>query len=228
MRLNGSAAVFVCGWLLQLTTLTHGALTLVTLGPSYQVGLGSYSDIDVNSDGINDLRFGTPGTFGSSFATYVTPLNGAEILFDPNFGPVSNLSNWIGEFDTLVIDSNPRLIPASEFLAIVHYRWIGGNIMPNLAFGDGIGGNGGPFLNQNHGYLGYSFLTVDGRHYGWFDIGSVFTNSVLLNSYAFESTPNTPVYLYGSGVPEPGRGVLMLCGGVWLVLRRRRAVLGAG
>jgi hypothetical protein len=31
-----------------------------------------------------------------------------------------------------------------------------------------------------------------------------------------------------SSVPEPGRGVLTLAGGVWLVLRRRRAALGAG
>ena len=230
MRLKGAALCIAGGLLLQQAVPAHAALTLVTLGPAYQVGLGDYTDIDVNADGINDIRFGTPGTFGSNFSTYVTPLNGTEVMFDPYFDTVTKMDNWIGDGDTFIIDDTPRLIPGgpgAEYRATVYFRWLTGNFNASLAYGNALGGAGGPFINQNSGYLGFSFTAVDGRHYGWFDIGSVFTNSVLLNAYAYETTPNAPVYLYGYGAPEPTRTMLLLLGIISILHRRRRA-LGSG
>ncbi len=82
----------------------------------------------------------------------------------------------------------------------------------------------GPLVPES-GYLAVLFSLPDGIHYGWVEVG-VYPNSSLgfLRSYAWETTPNTPIF--AGSVPEPGRMVLLLAGVFALVYRRRRVAAG--
>ena len=75
------------------------------------------------------------------------------------------------------------------------------------------------------GYLAVRFQQSDGIHYGWVEIGVDSSAAYgYLRSYAWETTPNTPI-IAGS-VPEPGRMALLMLGCVcWQMRRRRAAVL---
>ncbi len=224
----GSFAAAVCA-VLVLCGIASASLTIVTI-PENQRGLVPPFSLtfDINNDGLADLLFEPAGTGDSLYTTRVTPLNGAQVLRDtlPAFAGLADLKPYVGDFNIGIIGpvpsvqpdpNNPWLAPSTNF----EWQSVG---YATLAYGfqDGGPNNGGNYYNVSRGYMAYSFMHDDERYYGWFEIGMQFHNAVQFYGYTYETTPGTPVYLYGSSVPEPGRAVLILAALAGVGLRRRR------
>ncbi|WP_395739111.1 hypothetical protein [Prosthecobacter sp.] len=111
-------------------------------------------------------------------------------------------------------------------------------ISGGLFYASGFGGSGDPashlgtgtgqFAVGQEGYLGFRFTTdaSAGPYYGWMRV--IFTNNSaggLIEDWSYDNT-GAPISIPASAAPEPGRGLLLLCAGIVVCLRRRRMPAG--
>lgn len=143
-------------------------------------------DVDVNADGVFDLTFAYYGLSVNSIFAWDGVVNEADAAADARFGQTE--------------DGNGR---------IVHNRFAeGATIGPAIDGGFGFGAvayevyfdgtSGGHWLDQDPGYVGFSFLAADGRHYGWAEVEidnseDPSHGSLLLTRIAYETGVGTPI-----------------------------------
>jgi hypothetical protein len=87
-----------------------------------------------------------------------------------------------------------------------------------------IGAAANQFQLNTPGLIGFVMQPTTGGtlHYGWLLVTFHNSTSGMIHSYAYESTAGTGIAAGITGVPEPGRGVLVLAGLMLVMVRRRR------
>jgi len=142
--------------------------------------------IDVDADGFLDVRFAYHGISVNS-------------VFGWN-GWVQQANSTSDALFATTLDANDQL---------VHHRFnsaepIGPAQVTGLGFGNVAyeffmdGTSGGPWLDQEPGYLAFSFLSAGARHYGWAEIeidnaDNTDDGFLVLYRIGYETTPNTPI-----------------------------------
>lgn len=222
--LRQPAALAAC-WLALCWNVTAAVVVTQVTGVT-AIGTGTRS-FDVNNDGLEDLRFAANNS-GLLWVT-VTPLNATQIVRNfTNFEtPVTNLNGYFYDEYAFQIGSDPHafVVSTNPWLGPIRdFYWGGGGTLAST-YQDNGAINSGQYQNVV-GYMGFSYQESGQTHYGWFRVGTQGNGTAQFYEYAIETTPGQAIYL--GSVPEPGRGVLMLLGGLGLMNRRRRAALGAG
>ena len=239
------AAILIC-----LTTLPPlqeavAAVVVTYRGsnpPPLLPGLTGTVPFDMNADGVFDFQFHCNGFF-AAFDTYginrVSAFIDMSGFYEHQIVPVA-LGAEIGPGSAF-----PYLDPVFPGFGNLPGAWHSGNeITYPTGFTLGYATSG--FMQFSNAYIGVEFMAADGVHYGWIKyIGfSVYqfpvfgpngellgyVNGVnepggVVNEWAYESTPNTPIV--AGALPEPSRAMLLLLGIISILHRRRRA-LGSG
>jgi hypothetical protein len=172
---------------------------------------GPYSQTyDFNQDGRGDITF----EFGISiFGFYVTGPSTSEV--------VAGFTN--GYYGAAVLGAGAEfsasLLPsATDAFGVRYHSFLTGQ-EATMSFASSES-SGGPWENRT-GYLGFSFLSEQGRHYGWIyhqHIGSGFGGYFF--QYAYETEPGVGII---TGIPEPSSaGLLVLGAGISLLHRSRK------
>ena len=160
-------------------------------------------DVDVNGDGLKDLRFHFNGR------TMVVPLQQATVLSVPATFPIAvALQNG----DT--VGSNPGTNGWSG-----SYPIVGGELWgPSLA---GPVNNGNGQFYRRDGYFGFQLVEGGQSYYGWMhvDFASGPIASPFIKEWAYNTVAGQPITV--GQVPEPSVMALAALGGL-LLLRRRR------
>ena len=84
----------------------------------------------------------------------------------------------------------------------------------------------GPFVNRgywrrnNTGFIGLTFQLDGATHYGWASISILKDFEVQLNTFAYETQPNTPIST--TGTPEPSSLFLIALGAAGIAVFRRK------
>lgn len=178
----------------------------------------SYTPFDINSDGTFDLLFINNGFF-ASLDTYGSNRVSASIdsteFYDPQIVPVS---------------LGAEISPLSDFpySSFVVGAWHGADELNGYESGFLLGYANSGFMQYANGYIGVEFMAADGLHYGWiqyegFSVARPFAINEpggWVNSWAYESEPNTPIF--AGSVPEPSRMLFLLAGTFALICRRSR------
>jgi hypothetical protein len=80
-----------------------------------------------------------------------------------------------------------------------------------------------PWDATTHGYIGVRFTTSAQQYLGWAELTlNHATPGAVLNSYAYDSTPNTQITAGEGAVPEPSSMALFAAGAAGLAILRRR------
>ena len=138
-------------------------------------------------------------------------LGGAGIANSPNAQPVrdttANLSFVHNLFPATTVDASSTYSSA-----------YGGSGFPNQH----IGGGANQFTNATSGYIGFVLdAGTASPLYGWMKVTLDNSgNTGVIESWAFEDTPNTAIQV--ALVPEPGSTLLILIASAATLLRRRR------
>jgi hypothetical protein len=202
--------IFYCWTIAVVASSAVAAVNFVDVVPDQFVtkpgsgpGLISQFDIDFNGDGGREVRVFVSASSTTGFN--VLPMAGNNIMSVPS-GPVSY---W----------AYP--VAAGQSVGSVP---IGSGVWaydptPGILLGACVDiGCSGFFTHDFVGFVGVEFLLPDGLHYGVIEIEGLEGNG-LVRSYAWETTPNTPII---AGAPEPGRVGLILLAMLLCVRRRRR------
>ncbi|RKY24127.1 MAG: hypothetical protein DRP62_04460 [Planctomycetota bacterium] len=83
---------------------------------------------------------------------------------------------------------------------------------------------GGEFLDETRGYVGFSFHIGPDTHWGWAEIsidlsGDPGEGWLILYGYGYETEPDTPI---AAGAPEPAMIALLGLGSLVLLRRKRK------
>ena len=158
---------------------------------------------DFNNDGNDDLIF-TIGT--SIFGFYITGPETTEV-----FGRRLNTADQ--DFNVGVVGENVEL-SESTVIGSESFQTIG-ETTGILTFGSDES-SGGPWENQT-GYIGFSFLSDAGRHYGWFYHEHIASVGGYFHRYAYETEPGVAIT-----TPEPSASAFLMAASCLLCLFRRR------
>jgi hypothetical protein len=153
--------------------------------------------VDVNADGRFDLKFAYYGTSVNSIFGWDAIVNEASAASDVRFG---------GGLDDNDRSAHTRFAPGAI---------IGPDIDSGFAFGavayevyfDGT--SGGPWLDMEPGFVGFSFLdTTGGRHYAWAELevdnsSDPSFGSLILTRIAYETIAGIPIAAGDTGVDPP-------------------------
>ena len=110
--------------------------------------------------------------------------------------------------------------PISSSLVPVLAWWgSNGNGPPSIVSAANIGSIG-YFQGQTDAYAGFRLDVAGSLYYGWIHIQNFGANWGQIIDWAYETSPNTPIF--AGQVPEPSTGVLLcVCGAVFWGLDRR-------
>jgi len=99
------------------------------------------------------------------------------------------------------------------------YTWMSGDTALALTANADFGPIG-LFTGSESAYLGLQFQQDGQTYYGWVRLGAPFAgeNGGWLYDYAYETSPNTPIF--AGDVPEPGTWALLLLGSAVFAARR--------
>jgi hypothetical protein len=171
---------------------------------------GPYSKTyDFNQDGRGDLTF----EFGISiYGFYITGPPTSEV--------VSGFTN--GYYGAAVLGPgatfSPSLLPTqTDAFGVRYHSFLTGH-EATMSFATSES-SGGPWDGRT-GYLGFSFLIDQDRHYGWIyhqHIGSGFGG--YFYQYAYETEPRVGIT---TPIPEPSSAALLLLGAGFLLSNRSR------
>jgi hypothetical protein len=199
---------------------------IVWSGSMYQRTYHDVSAIDMNLDGTDDFTFNLEvDTRGGTYYYYsVVPANGqtlrekrSETLTGGGYPLEAGTEISAGLNASGLVDLVWDASEASLFV----YGY------PSDSEGVDYGGW---FSHNSQGYLGVSFEVDESTHYGWIEFShdrtrpDPYNNSLMIEGWAYESTPDTPIV--AGVIPEPSTGILTMVGSVGLLLharsRRRR------
>jgi hypothetical protein len=174
-------------------------------------GYDSY-DLDVNSDGIDDLDFSNSATaimgeFPSGWDNFVWALHGASTVATRPDG-----TNWLATPLLLGDLIGPSLTYSTTSRSATFFS--------NDAYHSGELGDTA-WTAPPDKYLGFQ-LNIDGLpHYGWVQVGeSPDASGIGLRDAAYETQPNTPIH--AGEVPEPACTALIAGVATLLLTHRRR------
>lgn len=151
----------------------------------------STAAIDLNGDGVVDFAVGnffdsSPGDVLDSVQAITEA--GNAVAVGPNVGSAQGLG------------AGAEIGPALSFARAP--------IVIDMAFitrsSEGVGESGGQFLNKKNKFLGLKFVLNGETYYGWARVdtkssGNTITAEVI--DYAYQTTPNTPIYA-GQGIKK--------------------------
>ena len=144
--------------------------------------------IDVNADGLFDLRFAYFGVSVNSVFAWDAVVNLADDEADVRFATS--------------LDANQRSVHARFELDAIIGPTIdtGGFPFGAVAYGSLFDGtSGGPWLDMEPGFVGFSFLdTQGGRHYAWAEVeldneDDTGFGSLILTRIAYETVAGVPI-----------------------------------
>ena len=211
-QLNDALEKRLLGYTLAATASSLAVLALAQLGeaevvytPANQSIWANGGVLDLNNDGTVDFRF-RPQTFtshttcaiGGGYGLYIVPAVPSNAIR----GASSALPS------SILVGQNPQKFRqgAPGFMAgFGVIRWICTSRPPSY---DIVG----PFANTADRYLGLQFSVNGEIHYGWarFNVtDSGKSISAILTGYAYETTPNAPIFTgkeFGNEIresPEP-------------------------
>jgi len=152
---------------------------------------GSFTDIDLNSDGIIDLSVGianytyTAYGYNTNFNyAAVDGENGAEILTET----ISvNLGGSAYDIELAKALSEGNTIGVSQVI------WYGSGYLGFQGVYSGNNLSYGNFLSADK-YVGVKFLVGTNTHYGWVRMSlNADASSLIIKEYAYHVTPNTAI-----------------------------------
>ena len=166
-------------------------------------GLDGFT-LDINADGIFDINFAYYGITVNSIFGWDGFIQRASATSDMIFAS-SNDENNREVHDRFAAGDliGPAQVDGIGFSAIAYENFFEGN-------------SGGPWLDQEPGYIGFSFLIDGVRHYGWAEVEMDNTKNtdegfLVLYGVGYETTPETPIAAgapLGCAADFTGDGVL--------------------
>lgn len=194
--------------------------TLVTVLPNPMVIQSDLNTlfwpIDLNGDGLEDFTFAaSPGSVS------LRTERANRVVYRPD--PPPNLGGLVARLeDGFEIGSSlaPSLGWRSSDLLegyVSPGEWAFAAIAIHLSSGSSSEWPGSPGAR---GFIGIGFELEDGWHYGYFDVIMAAEAGGMLLGWAYNSTPNTP--LFATPVPEPSTWALLVGGGVLIVCLKRK------
>jgi hypothetical protein len=152
---------------------------------------GSFTDIDLNSDGIIDVSVGIANYTYTSYGyntnfnyASVNGENGAEILTET----ISvNLGGSAYDIELAKALSEGNTIGVSQVI------WYGSGYLGFQGVYSGNNLSYGNFLSADK-YVGVKFLVGTNTHYGWVRMSlNADASSLIIKEYAYHVTPNTAI-----------------------------------
>jgi hypothetical protein len=144
-----------------LVASTSNAAPVEVFGGEFAIGDGSSGfNIDLNTDGVFDLNFAYFGVSVNSIFGWDGVVRSPGGAADTKFAAFLDGNKFFVHPRLEAGDPiGPLLINDSSFGAIAYE-----------SFFDGF--DGGPWLDQERGYVGFSFTADDGKavHYGWAEV----------------------------------------------------------
>lgn len=213
--------LLAAGLLGPAATLSLAQGTLVTVLPE-PMGIQSdglsafFYPVDLNADGVVDFTFGADVGFVGLRTERANQVI-VRLSPPPNIGgPVARLE------EGFLIGSS-----LDPVLTWISSDPVGGYVSPeeiafatiamHLSTGTLSEWPGSPGAR---GFIGIRFELDDGFHYGYFDVIMAAETGGMLLGWAYNSTPNTP--LFASPVPEPSTWALLFGGGIAIVWFKRK------
>ncbi|MCG8454798.1 MAG: hypothetical protein MI919_00845 [Holophagales bacterium] len=157
------------------TSPARAAVVSTDVDPDQTFGVGQSVDIDLNGDGIDDLRVRQNGASGGNAIVSATPLNGAALQ-----------GNQPGNWGYPYALAYGATISAGQVFDVV------GNAVNNTAlnsygqYGNWVGGN-------VDAYLGVRFDILGNTHFGWVHLEVTSAEQFILRAYAYESVDGDPI-----------------------------------
>jgi len=183
--------------------------TIVHVVPPQPIPYSDYpssQDIDINNDGAPDFNLSSP----NSFDIDLSPLNSNAIISVPE--PP-------GDLGALIYAFNQGAPISSSLVPVLAWWGSNGNGPPSIVSAANIGSIG-YFQGQTDAYAGFRLDVAGSLYYGWIHIQNFGANWGQIIDWAYETSPNTPIF--AGQVPEPSTGVLLcVCGAVFWGLDRR-------
>lgn len=157
--------------------------------------------LDMNSDGVFEYNFtATTGKVSDTGVRVSSTATGASWLStNPTIGEPDRLSS--GTLIDGTATYSTSLVNRPIVAADVPWSW-------------------NPV--SSNGYMGVVFEIGGNTHYGWAEITSVSTSSIVVNQWAYESVAGTGILAGAGAVPEPATGLLFGLGLAAAMLQRRR------
>lgn len=161
---------------------------------------GVFIDIDTGSTSFSDFANADINPF----------FGGSDLINSANFQPVR--TSTATDSAIVRLASGTLISSASVF---------GSGINESGDANEHMGSGSDQFFPGTEGFMGFKFTKNDasGPFYGWIRV--VFTNNTaggLIKDWVYDDS-GAPIL---AGAPEPGRGLLVLIGGVSILRRRRR------
>jgi len=174
--------------------------------------------LDIDNDGVDDVRFGGSIIQGSVFRTERANRTLTTLVNPPNAtGSTASLlgGNVIGMAPPLGLS----WLSTSRDGFTEPGEDTGGFDVLALCVSTGCLGEFFSLLG-NRSFIGIEFEGSEGTHYGFFDV-EFGGNAVVgqINGWAYESQPNTPITTFT--IPEPSSILLVLLSGSMLLRRKR-------
>lgn len=184
-------------------TAAAGAATNAEAAISYSglqsiaVGSGFSQNIDLNSDGFNDVLFKNYNFVGG-------PYQGASVNFFPG--------KFVG------FSSGLSYVSALNAGFMIDAASATGNFAGSMAYG--AANPNAQFNNVTDKYVGLTFPAGANNHFGWVrvDVNNA-AKTLLIKDWGYETTPSVGI---PAGVPEPGTLGMLAAGGLGLAALRKK------
>ena len=159
-----------------LAVHSPAAMAKVVVVPAHVIVGVHNSTFPINIDGTTEFTLSNHERSVYSSSLFVTPASGAGVVGHSPGNQVAAL-----KFGA-VIRSADQFEPGKQLLAFYS----------DPRFGSPFAS--GPFVNTRNRFLGLKF-ELDGQvYYGWAGFSVVNGATATLTAYAYETTPNTPIY----------------------------------
>lgn len=190
------------GTFLMLGINADSQVVYENIDPDAFVGFTFYN-LDVNDDGIFDLKFKSSINVYTSWSYYDTwTISTRKYLFIDDFDAVIDNPTHPDSFGIAVLGEGNIIGSAGPWNSGDHVSFA------NFIYDGGLDVN---YLewNDSNIYFGFRFQAADGSHYGWMRLSIAdleYETDVLphliLQSYAYELTPDLPIIINDPAAPQ--------------------------